>query len=95
MLNIEEDLKVVWSPSSSGRLSGEVRGKVIFIYEPDPGKAIEAVEHEVLDYLIAQPIEPLKKMLNKLIEMVNDDVYRRKERVVDKLAHFYFLYIKS
>jgi hypothetical protein len=79
-------LKVLWTPDASGKLSGDVKGQVVYIYEPDLEKARETLRHEVLDYFVSQPFEPLRRLTNKLIELVNDEVYKRKERVVDALT---------
>lgn len=85
MLNIEENLKVVWSPNSSGHLSGEVRGKTIYIYDPDLKKAKETLRHEVIDYLVSHAIEPYKETTNMFIKKANEDAYRRKEKTVQAL----------
>jgi hypothetical protein len=82
-------LQIIWSPDDSCKLSGEVKGKVIQIYEPSLEKARETLMHEVLDYLVSQPIEPFKSVTNKLIELINEEVYKRKERVVEALIELF------
>lgn len=42
--------------------------------------------HEFLDYCLSQAIEPYKEVTNRLISLINEDVYRRKERIVEALA---------
>jgi hypothetical protein len=79
-------LKVLWTPDDSSKLSGEVKGQVIHVYERDLEKARETLKHEVIDYFVSQPFEPLRRLTNKLIELVNDEVYKRKEKVVDALT---------
>jgi hypothetical protein len=79
-------LQVLWTPDESSKLSGEVKGQVIQIYEPSFEKARKTLKHEVIDYFVSQPIEPLRKALNKFIELLNEDVYKRKERVVEALT---------
>ena len=44
--------------------------------------------HEFLDYCLVQAIEPYKEIANSLIRMINDDVYRRKEKIVEALVKF-------
>jgi hypothetical protein len=78
-------LQVLWSPDETSKLSGEVRGSVIHIYEPNLEKARETLKHEVLDYLVSNPIEPYKEMTNMFIRKVNEEAYCRKERVVQSL----------
>jgi len=81
-----DGLKVIWSPDGSGKLSGEVKGQVIHIYEPDLGKAIEVLRHETLDYIVSQAIEPYRDVTKALIKIINDKAYKRKEEVVEKLS---------
>jgi len=76
------ELKVVWKPRFNNELSGEVKNNIIFIYEEDEKKAIDTLQHEFLDYCVSKPIMPYKMLLNKLIQMLNDDAYRQKEEVV-------------
>jgi hypothetical protein len=56
-LGLGLDLRVIWTPNDHSRLSGEVKGNVILIYEDDADKAFETLRHEVLDYCISQAIE--------------------------------------
>jgi len=79
-------LKVLWSPDETSKVSGEVRGKVIYIFEPSPEKSREVLRHETLDYMISQAIEPYKDVTNALINLLNDKAYARKEEVVEKLS---------
>jgi len=79
-------LRVLWSPDETSRVSGDVRGKVIFIFEPSPEKAREVLRHETLDYMVSQAIEPYKDVTNALIKLLNDKAYARKEEVIEKLS---------
>jgi len=80
------ELKVVWKPSPDGTLSGEVKNNVIYVYEVDEEKAVDTLRHEFLDYCVSQAIQPYKEVTNKLIRMINEDAYRRKERIVEALV---------
>lgn len=84
-LRIRFDLDIVWLPDTNESLSGEVKGGIIYIYEEDEEKAIETLKHEVLDYAISQVIMPYKEVTNKLISLINEDAYKRKERLVEAL----------
>jgi|YelNatPaOPRAMG01_1025707.scaffolds.fasta_scaffold21407_5 hypothetical protein len=86
MLNTGHELKVVWSPSFDSKLSGEVKDKVVYIYESREDKALEAVRHEFIDYLVSQAIEPYKCIANKLIQLLNEIAYKKKEEIVENLA---------
>ena len=77
------ELTVKWLPGSSEKLSGEVKGDIIYIYETDEEEAMKTLKHEFLDYAISQVLMPYKEVTNKLISQINEDAYRRKERLVE------------
>lgn len=52
----------------------------------DEGKAVETLRHEFLDYCISQAIQPYKEVTNRLIRMMNEYAYRRKEKIVKTLV---------
>ena len=73
-------------PDESSKLAGEVVvGNTILIYECDERKAIEVLKHEFIDYIVSQAVEPYKEIGNLLIRYLNEEAYRRKERVVEGL----------
>lgn len=80
------ELKVVWIPNGNDKLSGEVKGETIFVYEESENKAIETLRHEILDYIVSKVIEPYKEVTNKLINLINEEAYKRKEKLIEKLA---------
>lgn len=45
--------------------------------------ALGTLKHEFIDYAISQLTEPYKEVTNKLISFINEDAYRRKEKVVE------------
>jgi len=79
------ELKVSWLPSGSGRLEGEVKQDVICVYSDEPGRALQTLRHEFVDFCVSQMVEPYKLVTNTFIKMVNDDAYRRKEKVIQAL----------
>ena len=79
-------LEVVWIPNADSSLAGEIRGRNIIIYDEDGNKALDTLRHEFLDYCISQAIEPYREFANRLIKMVNEDAYKRKEKVVGALT---------
>jgi hypothetical protein len=85
-LGLGYELKVVWLPNNNSNLSGEVRGETIYIYDGDEGEALETLRHEFLDYAISRVIEPYKQVTNKLITLINEEAYKRKERLVESLC---------
>ena len=91
VLGMDEDLRLEWTPrrelSKSGKeLSGEVKGNVVFIYDEDYCEALKTLRHELIDYCVSQAIEPYKEVTNRLIKMINDEAYKRKEKVVEALT---------
>jgi hypothetical protein len=86
LLKMGYELKVVWLPNNNSSLSGEVKGETIYVYEGNLDKALETLKHEFLDYSISQVIEPYRKVANKLIMLLNEEAYKRKEELIEKLA---------
>jgi hypothetical protein len=79
------ELDLVWEPSPDKSLSGEVKNSSIYVYEADETKAVETLRHEFLDYCVSLAIEPYREVTNRLIRMMNDEAYKRKEKVVEAL----------
>jgi hypothetical protein len=80
-----QELKLEWIPNN-GTKSGEVIGRTICIYEEDEGKALDTLRHEFLDYIVSTEFEaPYKRLINKLISVFEEDMYERKERLIEKL----------
>jgi len=88
MLNLNPNLKVAWTPDPSKELSGEVKdNNTIYIYEAEEEKAIQALRHEVIDYLITSKIvKPLVDLINLLIKAREAEIYREKEKMVETLS---------
>ena len=84
--NYGYELKVVWLPSYDSKLSGEVKNGVIYIYESSEDEAIKTLRHEFIDYVVSQAIELYKLVINKLIQLLNETAYERKEKVVETLV---------
>ncbi len=90
-LDLGHELKVKWFPGRvrhyrGKELSGEVLGETICIYEEGEEKAVSTLKHEFLDYAVCQVIEPYKSIANKLISAMNEEAYRRKERLIERLS---------
>jgi hypothetical protein len=82
-LNLGNELQVKWVPNGDGKLAGEVKNECIYIYEEKEEEALKTLVHEFLDYSLSKTIEPYKQVTNKLIALINEEAYRRKERVVE------------
>jgi len=86
ILALGYELKVKWIPNGNSKLSGEVNGDCIYVYEEDEKLALETLRHEFLDYAVSQLIEPYREVANKLILVINEDAYKRKEKLVEALG---------
>jgi len=80
-----QELKVRWMPNS-GPKSGEVTGTTIRIYEAQPTRALDTLRHEFIEYLLTQDlVAPYKRLINKLISLFEEEMYDRKEKLVERL----------
>ncbi len=77
------ELTVQWRQGGNERLSGEVKGSIIMIYEIGEVEAIDTLRHEFFDYAVSQVIEPYKNITNRLISLLNEEAYVRKEKLVN------------
>ena len=64
----------------------EVTGTTIRIYEADQAKALEPLRHEYIEYLLTRDlVAPYKRLINKLISLFEEEMYDRKEKLVETL----------
>jgi len=82
-----QELSVRWVPDPGSKMCGEVKEGVIYIYEESLEEALETLRHEFVDYLVSQAIEPYMSVANKLIQLLNEEAYRRKERIIGALVN--------
>ena len=80
------ELKVKWIPNIAKEIAGEVSGDYIYIYDEDREVAFETLKHEFLDHAISRVIEPYKAVTNRLIALINEDAYKKKETLVESLT---------
>jgi hypothetical protein len=73
-------------PDQTNKLSGEIKGITIFIYEPNRSQASATLVHELVDYCVSQAIEPYKEVTNSLIKIINGEAYKKKEKVVETIS---------
>jgi len=83
---ITDDLDVVWAPDADSKLSGEVRGNTIYIYESEEEKAVNTLIHEFIDLLVSRTLELYVSFANAMIKLLNDIAYRRKEEIIETIA---------
>ena len=81
------DLEVLWVPDKSNDKSGEIKGNIIFIYEEQPDKALRTLKHEFIEYLLNRYSSLHKKVINKLLELIEEILYREKEKLIEALIN--------
>jgi len=86
ILKLGYELKVRWIPNINPRIYGEVRGDYIILYGEDKEIALETLKHEFIDTAISKIIEPYKDVTNRLISLINEDAYKKKEKLVESLC---------
>jgi len=80
-----QELRLEWIPND-GPKGGEVTGTTIRIYESDSTKALDTLRHEFIEYLLTRDLlAPYKRLINKLISLFEEEMYDRKEKLVERL----------
>ncbi len=86
-LGLNEPLQVCWQPDITKDVSGEVKQKIIMIYELNEEKAFSTLKHELIDYyLTSRTITPLVGLINLLIKFIEANTYKKKEKLVNTLT---------
>ena len=86
-IGMGHELKLRWMPNGSDKLSGEVRGNTIYLYDTHIDEALETLHHEFIDYIISGATEATyKKFINFLVTVVEEINYQKKEEVINKLS---------
>jgi hypothetical protein len=86
ILNVNNKLTLKYRPDKNAKLAGEVKGSLLYVYDSDQETALATLRHEILDYAISKAIEPYRKIVNKLIEILNEEAYERKEILIETLV---------
>jgi hypothetical protein len=80
-----QELRLQWTPND-GSKSGEVIGSTIRIYETNKSEALDTLRHEFIEYLLTRDlVAPYKRLINKLISLFEEEMYDRKEKLVQRL----------
>ncbi len=90
-LKVGHELEVRWFPGRvknfhGKQLCGEVLDDMIYIYDKEEERALSTLRHEFFDYAVCQVIEPYKSIANKLISVMNDEAYQKKEKLIERLS---------
>lgn len=80
-----QELKLEWIPND-GPKSGEVTGTTVRIYESKEAKALDTLRHEFVEYVVVNElVAPYERLVNKLISLFEEEMYDRKERLIERL----------
>lgn len=77
--------KIVWTPGARADIEAEVADGIIRVYVAEPEAAINAVQHEILDYEISMCCRPYAALVNAILAVTKEDAYRTKEQLAEKL----------
>jgi len=81
-------LDVVWIPKANMPIHGEIKENVILIYDAGEKTAIDTFEHEVYEYKFKEVTKLYRVMVNSLIDIIEKEIYSRKETFFDFLPLF-------
>jgi len=83
------ELTVKWVPKPDSDRRGEVKGTVIYVYDECEESALETLKHEFMEYHINKEIiQPLVKFINIQKCVIEDLIYSRKERLIERFLKF-------
>lgn len=81
-------LKVIWAPCSNRAVHGEIKQGTIFVYDDNKEDAIETFQHELYEYKFKEVTRLHMAMTNALLEVLQKEIYTRKEAFFDFLPRF-------
>jgi len=82
------EYRVVWGPDPEAKRRGETipEQSLIVIHDVDPSQAWDTLIHEVVELKLRRVIAPYRGLVNKLIEFIEGETYREKERFIEELV---------
>lgn len=88
------EVNVEWLPDTikyqnGKKLVEEVSGDTIFIYTENPDEALEMVKHGFAEWMLNQHTKPYRQLINKLIELFEEQQYERKEETVEAIVRLF------
>ena len=76
-------LTVCWTPDSTKKIHGEIKQKVLFIYDDALSDAWNTFTHEITEYKLKNVTRPYRLLINALIESFEKIEYSEKERFIE------------
>ena len=83
-----EGWTVHWKPDPNTDKRGEARPqeRLILIYDTTPEEALTTLIHEALEIKLRKLLNPYTTLLNKLIETIENHIYKEKENLIESLT---------
>jgi len=78
-------LTVSHVPNLDGGRHAEIKGNVILIYDAEEETAWTSLLHEVVEYRLKTVTSTYRRLVNKLIEFVEAEVYAQKELTIERI----------
>jgi hypothetical protein len=93
-MQLGHEINLKWLPSverhqRGKKLAEEVVNNTVFIYTKDIQEAEEMVKHGYAEWILNQHTKPYRQLINKLIELFEEQQYERKEKTVDALIRLF------
>jgi hypothetical protein len=88
VMSLDLDWEVKWIPSETGSSKrGEcvLEEKTIFIHDHKLEDALETLIHEIVEIHLRSIIKPYRILCNKLIEVIDELTYEKKEEKIQQL----------
>lgn len=81
------ELEVSWTPKFNSSIEGEIIGKKIYIYSENFEDAKMVLVHEYLENILKMTFsKPYVAVINKLLEFINQDIYKMQEKIIENIA---------
>jgi len=77
---------VSWRPGGRQDVDAEVIGLTAHVYATNQKAAVVALRHEMFHFELVACAAPYVRVINRLLSEVNEEVYRRQERLAEALA---------
>jgi len=79
----------VWCPNSKSEQHAKIdlKNGLILIFDEDEDQAFISFMHEILEYRLNRLFAPYRKMINSLIELIEQLIYKEKEIVVEQILN--------
>jgi hypothetical protein len=83
--NLGISLIVCWKPNQTERVHGELKDKILVIYDENESEAWNTFTHEVCEFKLQSVTRPYRLLVNSLIEVIEKSVYAQKEEFIEFL----------